>query len=542
MLFSRVYNWIKYKTLPPSVLFMNRLFVERDSKHRRVTSNLGLTFRNSKWSSYARVNINIQSQSSYFKFLYSTTSFILILAILAKFTSYYDITILFTPIYTLVWFLFDGDLYLKAVFASSLLCTLQLTASSLYARFFQVVTTPSQNLSIESQYTLPKRLHKPLLYLWSSQSHEGAAVFNTTSSNESPNSPLLLLKHLYSAVHLLKIQSQSYYSLSTALSKLEQPSNNLTALDSYKLGDRNLTLALEFMLMSSPSKGSTNSKTELTAWSLPSIHNELTGFNLELNFREGPFYLTSISTSKLNSLNLNFKELTPLKSSVENQLKLIRWNRWLYKFNLLHRKSLRSTSNLTFAKRLISSGFHKPSNVSSNLWSSSVFENNASSALSVAALSNSVYASQNKQSWLPYSNSQSHASLGFYEESYHWFIKRFYLFNSLPTNQISLFPALKSEGLGTRVSNIRALEREQSLLDVNTSLALNTLTLNNATDTASSVLSSSGTDLHLDYSNLTLFSQRNTEVLLNLSSNSSIKSSSFYSLNFGSGSTYPKTF
>ena len=57
MLFSRVYNWIKYKTLPPSVLFLNRLFVERDSKHRCVLSNLGLTFRNSKWSMYARTNV-----------------------------------------------------------------------------------------------------------------------------------------------------------------------------------------------------------------------------------------------------------------------------------------------------------------------------------------------------------------------------------------------------------------------------------------------------------------------------------------------------
>ena len=540
MLFSRVYNWIKYKTLPPSVLFMNRLFVERDSKHRRVTSNLGLTFRNSKWSSYARVNINIQSQSSYFKFLYSTTSFILLLIVLAKFTSYYDITILFTPVYTLVWFLFDGDLYLKAVFASSLLCTLQLTASSLYAKLFQAVTIPSQDTTLESQYTLPKRLHKPLLYLWSSQASDGASVFNTTVTSESSNSSLLLLKHLYSAVHLLKIQSQSYYSLSSTLNNLEQPTSNLTTLESYNLRDRHLTLGLEYMLMNSYSKGSTNSHTELTAWSLPSIHNELTGFNLELNFREGPFYLTDISTSKLNSLSLNFGELTPLKSSVENQLKLIRWNRWLYKFNLLHRKSLRSASNLTFAKRLISSGFHKSSNTSSNLWSSSIFENSSNTMLNVAAVTNSVYASQNKQSWLPYSNSQSNASLGFYEESYHWFIKRFYLFNSLPTNQISLFPVLKSDGLDARLSNLRALEYEQSLLDVNTSLALNALTPKSSTLNTSSVLSSSTTDLHLDYSNLTLFSQRNTEILLNLSANSSNKASSFYPLSFSSSNTYPK--
>jgi hypothetical protein len=49
MLFQRLYNWIKYKTLPSSFLFKNRLFIERDSKHRRVLSNFGLSFRNSKW-------------------------------------------------------------------------------------------------------------------------------------------------------------------------------------------------------------------------------------------------------------------------------------------------------------------------------------------------------------------------------------------------------------------------------------------------------------------------------------------------------------
>ena len=149
-------------------------------------------------------------------------------------------------------------------------------------------------------------------------------MFDTAVSSESSNSPLLLLKHLYSAVHLLKIQSQSYYSLSSVLNKLEQPTNTLTTIDSFNLRDRHLTLGLEYMLMDKNSKSSTKAHTELTAWSLPSIHNELAGFNLELNFREGPFYLTNISTSKLNSLSLNFGELAPLKSSVENQLKLIR--------------------------------------------------------------------------------------------------------------------------------------------------------------------------------------------------------------------------
>ena len=91
MLFSKIFNWVKYKTLPPSILFSNRLFVERDSKHRRVTSNLGLTFRNSKWSTYARSNINIGHQSSYFNLLAKVAGFVIFAIALTSFSSYYNV-------------------------------------------------------------------------------------------------------------------------------------------------------------------------------------------------------------------------------------------------------------------------------------------------------------------------------------------------------------------------------------------------------------------------------------------------------------------
>ena len=139
MLFSRVYNWIKYKTLPPSVLFLNRLFVERDSKHRRVTSNLGLTFRNSKWSTYARVNININSKTSYLQLiLKSILSLFLILSIF-KFSNYYNLIPVYNYLYPLIWFLSDADLYLKVIFSSSLFCTIQLICSSAYSKLLSLV-------------------------------------------------------------------------------------------------------------------------------------------------------------------------------------------------------------------------------------------------------------------------------------------------------------------------------------------------------------------------------------------------------------------
>lgn len=58
MLFKQFYTWIKYKTLPPSFLFKNRLFVERDSKRTRVLNNLGLTFRNERWTNWEAPHVD----------------------------------------------------------------------------------------------------------------------------------------------------------------------------------------------------------------------------------------------------------------------------------------------------------------------------------------------------------------------------------------------------------------------------------------------------------------------------------------------------
>jgi len=67
ILFNTFYNWIKYKTLPPSVLFKNRLYIERDSKHRRVMTNMGTSFRSSKWTSYNRQNISLNMSEAFLK-------------------------------------------------------------------------------------------------------------------------------------------------------------------------------------------------------------------------------------------------------------------------------------------------------------------------------------------------------------------------------------------------------------------------------------------------------------------------------------------
>ena len=69
MLLQRLYNWIKYKSLPTSFLFKNRLFIERNTKHRRIYSIFGALMRNSKWGNFELSNIKYQFRFNYTRYL-----------------------------------------------------------------------------------------------------------------------------------------------------------------------------------------------------------------------------------------------------------------------------------------------------------------------------------------------------------------------------------------------------------------------------------------------------------------------------------------
>jgi hypothetical protein len=114
LLFQRLYNWIKYKTLPPSFLFKNRLFIERDSKHRRIFSNFGLSFRNSKWSSYSTYNIKTKFKSTYVKSALLFLIFLITLVLFFNFNNLYIKLFLFNNVSFIFWISVDSlDYYLS---------------------------------------------------------------------------------------------------------------------------------------------------------------------------------------------------------------------------------------------------------------------------------------------------------------------------------------------------------------------------------------------------------------------------------------------
>jgi len=552
MLFSRVYNWIKYKTLPPSVLFLNRLFVERDSKHRRVTSNLGLTFRSSKWSTYARVNVNLNSKTSYSQMVVKSLLIGLLLLSLYSFSSYYNTTPLSSYGYPLVWFLFDADLYLKVIFSSSLFCTLQLMMSSLQNKLLGSFSLPnvtehslSQPAAIPAQ--LPKRLHKSVLYAWLTSNPltaDASQMFSALENSSSSNTSLEITQRLYQLSNLLSKSNQSSISTGSLFRKLE--SEALSEVSRYATLSSNVhsSAALDYLLLSPQRDLATPPYfNECSYWSLDSIQRELGTSPETLKTLEGLFYSTNFSYSKLNNLSSSLSEMGNLRYSVEDQLSTIRWQRWLYKYNILHRASLKNTMYLTSAKKLLSSGFYDSSLLTNNIWASSTLGTSAQTQDMVQSLTQAIYGDFSRVNstlnthMAPNSgfyNSALLGSLGFYELSYHWFIQRFYQLNTLNSNGVVSLPSLRSPTASLLSGNIYQYESSKLNLSLGISESLtyggsilDSTPLSNYA--GSTVASFSDSDVYLQYGDYTTFSKQKVEIIRNLTSNSTSSSLTSYS-------------
>ena len=556
MLFSRVYNWIKYKTLPPSVLFSNRLFVERDSKHRRVTSNLGLTFRNSKWSTYARVNINLNSKTSYLQLLLRLMTGLLLIISIYKFSNYYNATPLYAYGYPLVWFLFDADLYLKVLFSSSVFCTIQLSMSSLYSKVLGLfsadsVTSVDTKGTMNPSVVLPKRLHKPIVYSWLTSNPRESQVtelFETQTFNSQVSSLLPLTQLLYKSTNLLAKSAESKLSTNSVLGRLNTPAQDyLNRLASLRtLGTSSIQgvtpLALDYLLLNGPTDSDNTYFEECCYWTLSSFNTELQRHKTSIKSLNGLFYSSELSHLKLNQLTTTVPELSSLRHSVEDQLATIRWQRWLYKYNILHRSALKNTLYLTSTKKLLSTGFYSSTMSTNNIWASSALGNEGGSPAAIQNLTRAIYGdfSGTDVSRNPYLtgsanfySSASLSSLSFYELSYHWFIQRFYQFNTLAANGVTVIPSLRSATYSNLASNFRNYEISNTELDLTTTRSFRLPA--SSLDLASHVLNSqsrpsisSQSDVYLQYADATLFTKQRTEVLQNLTSNFAGRDLTFY--------------
>lgn len=552
MLFTRLFNWIKYKTLPPSVLFSNRLFVERDSKHRRVTSNLGLTFRNSKWSTYARTNINLSNRTSYFGLILKLLLLFVLTILLYNFSNFYNIQALASPIYTILWFISDSDLYLKVAFSSSLLCSLQLVFSFMLNGIFPHTSFSDESRLFEanSKAQVPRRLHKPILHAWLTADASSNSFEKLLASESSPSSFMELYKSLFRSSLLVTKSSESLFHvsefMSNSYSRLNLPcpeSSTLSALTINSSARLN-SLGLDFYLFKRSARFDENYFSECDSWTLNSLQTEFSISTAPVNTVTGTFYTPSISHTDLSLMSLAVPELSTFKSSVNDQLSMIQWQRWLYKYNILHRSVLRASSSMTLTKRLINSGFYNSSIATRNIWSSSALKSGKLNFDNVGVMHNSLYGDFNGlntpldkaiTSTSAYVYSSQSSNLQFYELSYHWFIQRFYTLNTLITNTLSSHPHLYLKS--TSNSNLEINHYANSSLNLQllrdhaascSYSILDRVELGQSSPQSSSQSVLYPLSTHLAYGEYSIFTKYRVELCQNIIQNPSTKSNQFF--------------
>lgn len=184
-------------------------------------------------------------------------------------------------------------------------------------------------------------------------------------------------------------------------------------------------------------------------WNLFNLHNELSNHPSLLRTKVGLFLFNDFNYTQLMDFAINFNEMRFINNCVKNQLDAAKWNRWLYRYSILHRRTLKNSHKITISKRLLNSGIYDSKLFDKNLWASEYLSKYPSSQ-HFASLFNIFYKelfiknNNNNNLFTSYlsrlnGNNNQLASLNLlsaYENSFLWFVKRFYLFNTLPSNFI----------------------------------------------------------------------------------------------------------
>lgn len=466
MLFQRLYNWIKYKTLPSSFLFKNRLFLERDSKHRRIFSNFGLNFRSSKWSMYETYNIKTKSKLSFVNYFYTALLVFLFLIFLLNYHRFYITLNFFNNVAFFVWVIADSFDYYFSFFVWILTSLVSVFFNTIYSYFF-FNNFSKKNDSIAFSSVFKKNLSDDRGSL-SSSKEDLNLVFYSWITNPVSRKNIKLIESVFESSVNKKWWEKFYDlfpSLYSSLFKINQTSNianffdqkkgSLNSLNQFQLlnDSKNFLSFYDVVFFYNLKKNTNNFISSTPAhflfscWNINDSKFLSDDYAFLIKGKNGLFLLDNLNYSKLNYFFSNFREFWALNFFIKNQIDSAKWNRWLYRYSTLHRKILKTSHKITTSKRLISSGFFDNNLFNKNIWASenlSKFYNNNSlySLLNLSYQNNSNpslsnYVNFDYSGVLNSSSSGKISLLSFYENSYFWFLKRNYLLNNLSSNFIN---------------------------------------------------------------------------------------------------------
>lgn len=524
-------------------------------------SNFGLTFRNSKWSDYAIKNVTLNSRVSFFRLIFNAFMIIVMITLAISITYYYNPQLQFNELTYQFWSFFDETLYLIGfllwVISYSFVFVSKIIHDKIFNFFYQTSNiSDSQKINTSSipltnvKYKPSQHMYSPLFLSW----------LNTTTTNELTSSSIEELAKSNTELHNWNIYQQVFKTLYLASYNLSNINNtininNINSKDAYTIN--NFVNQFNTSLLIDESKPNTPNNYFVTdsnnIWNLNTFSSELNKYNNLVLAKTGSFYLNDLSFNKINQLVTSSPELASLTSSMLNQTKVIKWNRWLYRYNVLHRKTVKNSHKLTMVKKLITTGFYDSSLTSNNIWASDFFSKNNQSTGLIHSQFNTLYKNtfnnNNKDSTVFNSISLNSMTtpinmLQFYEKSYFWFIKRFYLFNTLDTNNISSDVIKSKPTLITSTVDQKQQSSNLFNLILNGMLRSNSLTNSSLnptylnTDISSlkkpnQLNVSNDKDVSILITELDLLNTDNLELLLNLNNNitSLDNNVSFFNLN-----------
>jgi len=485
MLLQRLYNWIKYKSLPTSFLFKNRLFIERNTKHRRIYSIFGALIRNSKWGNFELSNVKTQFRLNYTKYIFWIFIFVMLIFFSWFFKKYYIYTYAFNSVALFVWLSVDAFDYYLSFGLWCITALIAIATNWAYSYFLERVNF--KKISLKTIFS--DTFFDDLIRIEDISEHHSIfrisdlkyLFYNWVSKDESLNNAVCLETFFESSVN--QYQWNNCYDFfiklfkATYLCNLNNESNSIKHLHytfmnlqptyinsslkklfnhygDTKVVNKYATLLTWYTL---------NSYTNYYSWkttSSPSLrlfnvrHDwNLSVFDIEANkyhiFNSnvlGGFYLSNFSFSKLSSYS-NFSELWNISAFARNQINAAKWNRWLYKYSILHRRFLRNSHKITLTKKLFASGFYNNQFFNRNTWNTAhvksidnTFIHNLSSIYYknlFQSTSTLNWQSQTLNSTHAFSTKKNITFFSFYENSYLWVAKRFYSFNTIPSNFIN---------------------------------------------------------------------------------------------------------
>ena len=507
--------------------------------------NLGLTFRNSKWSSYGRKNISLQFVHKYLRSL-----FLLTLVVLLAF--------FFNPtnIVDNLWGALDTTLSNLLFGYFFLLATIHTVVNNAYslltAKVFKTnssnpqPTNPSRKPLNKTPLT-SKTSEQLLVYNWLKQPSSQPALFEVFGKSQKDLNPKVrLTQNLFKLTQSLNLIKHQNLDVSSFSFTTPNP------FVSTKFTQQSLVLDLttDQLRTNNPhSSLSTRFK-----WSLDHLDTSNQQLKSAFFSKSGVFYVPSLEVSQLNAVTAQYKEMLITPEILSTQKSLIQRNAWLYKFSTLNRGSLSYAKNLTRTKSFLNGGALPFNLETKNIWASNELNVNEKlpNLQRNLAAGKTLWESQVQ----PFTYTNSNLStlhvdfnLKSSESSYFWLIKRFYFFNGLQTNQSVLAAQPQKLNVNNPSTSITSL---QPTLKVFATQLLANPTLTSDLKPAFHVTSSSldlpstlpesVTPVMLNYVNTGMYTTSFATLVTNFSSNLSYNSRNSYYNPLCSGGYLPHSY